>query len=34
MIHGFNPEVTFETFTKAADEYSLADIVSKHSNLF
>ena len=34
MIHGFNPEVTFETFTKSADEYSLADIVSRHSGLF
>ncbi len=34
MIRGFNPEVTFETFTKAADGYSLADIVSRHSDSF
>lgn len=33
MIHGFNPEVSFATFTKAAEDYSLADIVARHSKL-
>lgn len=34
MIHGFNPEAGFETFTKAAGDYSLADIANRHKGLF
>lgn len=33
MIHGFNPEASFKTFTKAAEDYSLADIVARHGGL-
>jgi hypothetical protein len=34
MIHGFNPEAGFETYTQAAADYSLADIVARHGDLF
>lgn len=34
MIKGFNPEVSFDTYLKAAEEYSLQDIINRHEGLF
>lgn len=34
LIHGFNSEVSFDTFTKLAEDYSLADVVARHGDLF
>jgi ABC-type sugar transport system substrate-binding protein len=34
MIKGFNPEASFDTFSKAAEEYSLQDIMNRHKDLF